>query len=79
MAIEVVMPKLGMSMEEGSIVKWFKQEGEAVANEETLLEIESDKVTMEVTSTATGKVSKLLCAEGDTVPVGTTIALIEPI
>jgi pyruvate/2-oxoglutarate dehydrogenase complex dihydrolipoamide acyltransferase (E2) component len=78
MAIEVVMPKLGMSMEEGSIVKWFKQEGEAIATEETLLEIESDKVTMEVTSTATGKVFKLLCAEGDTVPVGTTIALIEP-
>jgi len=78
MAIEVVMPKLGMSMEEGSIVKWFKQEGEAIATEEPLLEIESDKVTMEVTATATGKVCKILCAEGDTVPVGTAIALIEP-
>ena len=78
MAIEVVMPKLGMSMEEGSIVKWFKHEGEAIATEEPLLEIESDKVTTEVTASATGKVSRILCAEGDTVPVGTPIALIEP-
>lgn len=78
MAIEVIMPKLGMSMEEGSIVKWFKQEGESIATEEPLLEIESDKVNMEVTATASGKVAKILCAEGDTVPVGTPIALIEP-
>jgi pyruvate/2-oxoglutarate dehydrogenase complex dihydrolipoamide acyltransferase (E2) component len=78
MVIEVVMPKLGMSMEEGSIVKWFKQEGEAIATEEPLLEIESDKVTMEVTAGATGKLSKILRSEGDTVPVGTAIALIDP-
>jgi pyruvate/2-oxoglutarate dehydrogenase complex dihydrolipoamide acyltransferase (E2) component len=78
MSIEVLMPKLGMSMEEGNIVKWFKQEGESIASEELLLEIESDKITMEVTSPAAGKVSKLLCAEGDTVPVGTAVAVIEP-
>ncbi len=77
MVIEVVMPKLGMSMEEGSIVKWYKQEGDSVAAEEPLLEIESDKVSMEVTSTASGTLSKLLCSEGDTVPVGTPIALLE--
>ena len=78
MAVEVLMPKLGMSMEEGSIVKWLKQEGEPVAKEEPLLEIESEKITIEVNATTGGKLSKILCAEGNTVPVGTTIALIEP-
>ena len=78
MAIEVVMPKLGMSMEEGSIVRWLKQEGEPIVKEEPLLEIETEKITTEVTATASGKLLKILCCEGNTVPVGTAIALIEP-
>lgn len=71
------MPMLGEVMEEGRILAWHKQEGDRVERGENLLEVETDKASMEVESTASGVVRKILVAAGETVPVNTTLALIE--
>lgn len=76
MAAELLMPKLGMTMEEGTIVKWAKQVGDKVSEGEILLEIMTDKVNMEVEAPATGEVLALLAAEGDVVEVNKPIAYI---
>jgi 2-oxoglutarate dehydrogenase complex dihydrolipoamide succinyltransferase (E2) component len=75
--VEVVMPKLGESIMEGTIVKWHKKPGEKVKKDETLLEISTDKVDSEIPSPATGVVTKILVEEQQTVPVQSVIALIE--
>lgn len=71
------MPMLGEVMEEGRIVAWLKKEGDSVERGENLLEVETDKAIMEVESTATGVLKKILVAEGETVPVNAPLALIE--
>lgn len=76
MATELLMPKLGMTMEEGTIIKWFKQVGEQVIEGEIILEILTDKVNMEVESPATGQVLALLAGEDDVVEVNKAIAYI---
>ncbi|SEO60279.1 dihydrolipoyl dehydrogenase [Propionispora vibrioides] len=76
MATELLMPKLGMTMEEGTIVKWFKQVGEQVKEGEILLEIMTDKVNMEVEAPATGQVLALLAPEGAVIEVNKPIAYI---
>lgn len=76
MAYEVIMPKAGMAMEEGTIVRWFKKEGERVEAGESLLEILTDKVNMEVEAAASGVLIKILRQEGEVVPVTQTIAYI---
>ena len=76
--VDVVMPQMGVSVSEGTITKWAKGEGEAVEADETLLEISTDKVDTEVPSPATGVVQQILVQEGETVPVGTKIAMIAP-
>ena len=75
-AIDVVMPQMGVSVSEGTITKWLKQPGESVQADEPLLEISTDKVDTEVPSPATGVVKQILAQEGDTVAVGTKIAVI---
>jgi len=77
MKVEVVMPKLGESIMEGTIVKWYKKPGEMIKKDETLLEISTDKVDSEIPSPATGVVSQILVEEQKTVPVETVIAVIE--
>ncbi len=77
MATEFTMPKLGEVMEEGKVVEWKKEEGQAVAKGEILLEIETDKAVMEIESTASGILSKILVPAGTTVPVNSPLALIE--
>jgi 2-oxoglutarate dehydrogenase E2 component (dihydrolipoamide succinyltransferase) len=74
--IEVVMPQMGVSVSEGTITKWLKQEGEEVAADEPLLEISTDKVDTEVPSPGTGTVQQILVQEGETVDVGTKLAVI---
>ena len=74
--IEVVMPQMGVSVSEGTIVKWLKSEGQQVAADEPLLEISTDKVDTEVPSPADGVLGSIVTLEGETVAVGTTIALI---
>jgi pyruvate dehydrogenase E2 component (dihydrolipoamide acetyltransferase) len=77
-AIDVVMPQMGVSVSEGTVTKWLKQEGEAIAADEPLLEISTDKVDTEVPSPGEGVVAKILVQEGETVEVGTVLAQIAP-
>ncbi len=76
MAENISMPKLGFDMREGVLVRWVKNEGENIAKGDVLAEIETDKATVEVESSASGVVRKLLASHGDSIPVGTTIAII---
>jgi pyruvate dehydrogenase E2 component (dihydrolipoamide acetyltransferase) len=75
-AIDVVMPQMGVSVSEGTITRWLKQEGEHVEADEPLLEISTDKVDTEVPSPASGTVTQILVQEGETVDVGTKLAQI---
>jgi pyruvate dehydrogenase E2 component (dihydrolipoamide acetyltransferase) len=70
------MPQMGVSVSEGTITKWLKQEGEEIQSDEPLLEISTDKVDTEVPSPGTGVVQQILHQEGETVPVGERIAVI---
>src|SRR6476469_2923783 len=75
-AIDVVMPQMGVSVSEGTVTRWLKQEGEHVEADEALLEISTDKVDTEVPSPASGTVTQILVQEGETVEVGTKLAQI---
>src|SRR5437762_9185972 len=75
-AVDVVMPQMGVSVSEGTITKWLKQEGEQVEADESLLEISTDKVDTEVPSPASGTLTQILVQEGETVEVGTKLAQI---
>jgi 2-oxoglutarate dehydrogenase E2 component (dihydrolipoamide succinyltransferase) len=77
-ALDVVMPQMGVSVSEGTITKWLKQEGEAIEADEPLLEISTDKVDTEVPSPGSGVVQQILVPEGETVEVGTKLAVIAP-
>jgi pyruvate dehydrogenase E2 component (dihydrolipoamide acetyltransferase) len=77
-AVDVVMPQMGVSVSEGTITKWAKSEGDAVEADETLLEISTDKVDTEVPSPASGVLQQILVPEGETVAVGTKLAVIAP-
>jgi pyruvate dehydrogenase E2 component (dihydrolipoamide acetyltransferase) len=76
MAETINMPKLGFDMAEGTLVRWVKKTGETVNKGEVLAEIETDKATVEVESSASGVVRKLLVDEGAVVPVNTPIAIV---
>ena len=76
MATPLPMPKLGLTMEEGTILKWRKGEGETVEKGEIILDIQTDKVEYEVESPDGGLLLKTLAGEGDVVPCGTDIAVI---
>ena len=76
MAYAVIMPKAGMAMERGTIIRWLKAEGDAVAVGEPLLEIETDKVAMEVEAEAAGVLLRITRGEGEEVPVTETIGYI---
>ena len=72
------MPQMGVSVSEGTVTKWLKQVGEAIGRDEPLLEISTDKVDTEVPSPAEGIVAQILVQEGETVEVGTVLAVITP-
>ena len=74
---DVVMPKLGESIMEGTILKWWKQIGDMVEKDETIVEISTDKVDSEIPSPFSGKLVEILYQENDTVEVGTVIAYLE--
>ena len=76
MIVDVLMPKMGESITEGTIVEWKKNVGEMIAKDETLLEISTDKVDSEIPCTTAGKVLELLFDKNDTVEVNTIIARI---
>ncbi len=75
--VDLVMPKLGESIMEATILKWHKQPGDKVAQDETILDIATDKVDSEVPSTAEGILEEILFKENDVVPIGTVIAKIK--
>jgi pyruvate dehydrogenase E2 component (dihydrolipoamide acetyltransferase) len=76
MAQPILMPKAGQSMTEGTIVSWFKQEGEAVHQGEPLLEIETDKANLDVEAPASGVLRKVFHRDGDVVPVLAVIGVL---
>jgi pyruvate dehydrogenase E2 component (dihydrolipoamide acetyltransferase) len=76
MAVEVVIPALGLTVEKGTILKWMKREGDAVSKGESIYEVEADKVTTEVESPASGVLRKILIPEGIEVPILTPVAVI---
>jgi len=76
--VQVLMPAMGDSVSEGTVLEWHKQEGDTIAADETLVEISTDKVDAEVPSPAAGTIVKLHVAEGDTITVGALLAEIAP-
>lgn len=77
MKVDVVMPKMGESLQEGTIIKWLKKEGDVIERDEMILEISTDKVDTEVPSPQSGVLTKILAQEEETVEVGSIIAEIE--
>ncbi len=76
MATEVIMPKMGQTMEEGTILEWYKAEGESVARGEPLFQVESDKAVFDIESPANGTVRRIWFPGGTTVPMLSRLALI---
>ncbi|MEO8325694.1 MAG: dihydrolipoamide acetyltransferase family protein [Nitrospirota bacterium] len=77
MGTDIVMPQLGESIAEGTIVKWLIPLGGHVQKDESLLEVETDKVALDIPSPATGALTEILIQEGETVPVGTLLARLD--
>jgi len=76
MSIEIKVPAMGESVTEATVARWFKKEGDAVTRDEPLLELETDKVTVEVPAPADGAIEKIAVKAGDTVQVGTVLGAI---
>jgi pyruvate dehydrogenase E2 component (dihydrolipoamide acetyltransferase) len=74
--MDVLMPQLGETVREGKVASWFKSVGDAVAAGDNLFEVETDKVTMEVQATEAGVLAEIRVAAGETVPVGTILAVL---
>ncbi len=74
--VDLIMPKLGESIMEATILKWLKKPGDKVEQDETILEIATDKVDSEVPSTTNGIIAEILFNENDVVPIGKVIARI---
>jgi pyruvate dehydrogenase E2 component (dihydrolipoamide acetyltransferase) len=74
---EVIMPKMGDAMEEGTLLKWLKSEGDDVSEGDPIAEIETDKVTMELEAEDAGTLAQLIADEGQDIPVGEAIAFIQ--
>ena len=77
MATDISMPQLGESIAEGTVVKWLVPVGGVIEKDQSLLEVETEKVALEIPSPATGLLSEIIVQEGETVPVGTLLARIE--
>ena len=76
MAYEFKLPDLGEGLTEGEVARWLVSEGQEVAEDDPLVEIQTDKTTVEIPSPAAGVVARILVAEGDVVPVGTVLVVI---
>ncbi|HJR52374.1 MAG TPA: biotin/lipoyl-containing protein, partial [Gemmatimonadota bacterium] len=76
MPVDVIMPQMGESIAEGTLVKWLKKPGDPVARDENLFEISTDKVDAEIPSPSAGTLGEILVQEGQTVEVGTVVATI---
>jgi len=74
---EIVMPKIGLDMEEGTISAWIKKAGDSIEVDDVIAEIETDKATTEIRSSMRGTIVELLAKEGDTVEITKPIAVVE--
>ena len=74
MAIDIYMPLMGLTMSEGTVVRWLKSVGNPVKKGEAVLEIETDKATIEIEAPSDGVIGPILVAEGAVVPVGTILS-----
>ena len=77
MSNQILVPSLGESVTEATVSKWLKQVGEEVESDEPLVELETDKVNIEVPSPLTGTLSSIKVKEGDTVEVGALLGLVQ--
>jgi pyruvate/2-oxoglutarate dehydrogenase complex dihydrolipoamide acyltransferase (E2) component len=77
--MDVIMPQLGETVTEGTVANWYKKVGDTVKADEPLFDVETDKVTTEIPSIASGVLKAILVESGTTVPVGTVLAVIEPV
>ena len=75
--MEIVMPKMGESVNEGTIIKWHKNVGDQVKRDEIIFEISTDKVDTEIPSPEAGVLTEIIIPEGDTVEVGTVVAVLD--
>src|SRR5947207_9917310 len=76
-AVGVIMPQMGESITEGTLVKWLKKAGDTVVRDEPLFEISTEKVDVEIPAPASGVIAQIKVKEGETVPVNTVVAVIE--
>ena len=77
MEVEVIMPRLGQEMTKGTIVEWYKKEGNRVEKEEPLFLVDTEKATVDVESEVAGVLKKILVGENEEIPVGQVVAIIE--
>src|SRR5688572_21348327 len=77
MSVELKIPALGESIQEVQIGRWLKREGEAAAEDENVVELETDKASMELPAPVSGKLAKILKQEGESVSIGEAIAVFE--
>ena len=77
MEIEVIMPRLGQEMTKGTIIEWYKKEGDRVDKDEALFLVDTEKATIDVESEFAGILKKILVSENEEAPVGQVVAIIE--
>src|SRR5260370_15872114 len=77
MAVEVVMPQMGESVVEGTIINWLVKEGDQVTEDQPLVAISTDKVDAEIPSPAAGTIGRIVAKEGETLAIGALLAVIE--
>ena len=75
--MEIIMPSLGETVDDGKVVKWLKKVGDEIKEGDILCEVETDKTAAEIPSTVNGKLTEIIAQEGDTIPVGGKIATVE--
>jgi len=74
---EILLPKLGMTMEEGTITKWYKKEGDYIKAGELIYELETDKTSLQVESDLSGRLVRILVGESESAPVTSPVAIVE--
>tara|TARA_Y100000590_G_C15293566_1_gene853515 strand:- start:60 stop:287 length:228 start_codon:yes stop_codon:yes gene_type:complete len=75
--MNIILPNIGETVEEGKVIKWLKQVGDQVADGDVVCEVETDKSTMEVPTTISGTIKEIKVKEGEIVPVGSVLAVVE--
>ncbi|MBU93829.1 MAG: biotin attachment protein [Chloroflexi bacterium] len=75
--MDIILPNIGETVDEGKVIKWLKQVGDQVADGDVVCEVETDKSTMEVPTTIAGTIKEIKVKEGEIVPVGSILAIVE--